>query len=123
VRDVNDLYKKQPALYFHDFDHQGFEWIDCNDAEQSVISYIRRKDEQCLIVILNFTPVPRHNYAIRVPEAGKYTEIFNSDSEYYHGSNMGNLGTIESQHSDWESGTHTLHLTLPPLAAIVLKRS
>jgi len=121
VRDVNHLYRNSPALYYHDFDHTGFEWLNCHDAEQSVIAYLRRKDDKYLVIVLNFTPVPRHDYTIQVPVAGQYTEIFNSDSEYYHGTNMGNLGTIQSQHREWDGDSHSLNLTLPPLAAIILE--
>ena len=123
VRDVNKLYCDNAALYFHDFDHKGFEWLSCHDAEQSVLAYLRRKDDEYLVVILNFTPVPRHDYTIQVPVAGQYTEIFNSDSEYYQGTNMGNSGSIQSQHNEWDGGSNSLKLTLPPLAAIVLKLS
>ncbi|MFV2057852.1 MAG: 1,4-alpha-glucan branching protein GlgB [Thiohalomonadales bacterium] len=122
VRDLNNLYRTHSALYYYDFDHTGFEWIDCNDAEQSVISYMRQRDNEFLLVIHNFTPKPRHTYTIRVPIPGQYKEILNSDSEYYHGSNMGNLGAIVSQENHWQPGTHSINLTLPPLSTIVLQR-
>jgi 1,4-alpha-glucan branching enzyme len=75
VKDLNQIYQAQPAQFKHDFDHHGFEWIDCHDAEQSVISYRRKDDNQDLIIVLNFTPVVRDNYRIGAPKAGPYEEI------------------------------------------------
>ncbi|MCF7970497.1 MAG: 1,4-alpha-glucan branching protein GlgB [Methylococcaceae bacterium] len=120
VKDLNKLYVKHPALFQHDFDNQGFEWIDCHDVEQSIISFTRKTEHETLIVILNFTPVPRENYRIGVPRAGTYHEIFNSDSEYYAGSNSGN-GYIVSEGTPWMNQEQSVNLTIPPLAGIVLK--
>ncbi|SCN47856.1 1,4-alpha-glucan (glycogen) branching enzyme, GH-13-type [methanotrophic endosymbiont of Bathymodiolus azoricus (Menez Gwen)] len=120
VKDLNKLYVKHPALFQHDFDNQGFEWIDCHDVEQSIISFTRKTEQETLIVILNFTPVPRENYRIGVPRPGTYHEIFNSDSEYYAGSNTGN-GYIVSEDTPWMNQEQSLNLTIPPLAGIVLK--
>lgn len=83
VKDLNHLYKTEAALYQHDFEHQGFEWIDCCDVQQSIISYRRKHGTEEVLVILNFTPVIRENYRIGVPKEGVYKEIFNSDSSYY----------------------------------------
>ncbi|MGZ8947632.1 MAG: alpha amylase C-terminal domain-containing protein, partial [Methylococcaceae bacterium] len=120
VKDLNHLYKTHPALFHHDFDHHGFEWIDCHDVEQSIISYRRKSEFEDLIVILNFTPITRENYRIGVPEAGAYTEIFNSDSKYYDGSNTGN-GAALSEPRAWMNQPHSISLTLPPLGAVILK--
>ncbi len=120
VKDLNKLYVKHPALFQHDFDNQGFEWIDCHDVEQSIISFTRKTEQETLIVILNFTPVPRENYRIGVPRPGTYHEIFNSDSEYYAGSNTGNGYTV-SEDTPWMNQEQSLNLTIPPLAGIVLK--
>ncbi len=120
VKDLNSLYKKHPALYQHDFDHHGFDWIDCHDSQQSIISYRRKTEHEDLIVVLNFTPVARDQYRIGVPEAGAYTEIFNSDSSYYDGSNVGN-GTALSEPTAWMNLPHSVCLTLPPLGAVILK--
>ena len=120
VKDLNKLYKNHSALYQFDFDHQGFEWIDCHDYQQSIISYRRKSANEDLIVILNFTPVPRENYRIGVPHAGVYNEIFNSDSEYYAGSNLGN-NHIQSEPQPWMSMNHSITVTLPPLAGVILK--
>lgn len=120
VKDLNKLYTKHPALYVHDFEHQGFEWIDCHDVQQSVICYRRKSKHEDLIVILNFTPVLREFYRVGVPAEGTYTEIFNSDSSYYGGSNVGNSVAL-SEPKPWMNQPHSVSLTLPPLAAVVLK--
>ncbi len=121
VGDLNQIYKTQTALHKYDFEPKGFEWIDCNDTDQSVLSYIRRSEHETLVVILNFTPVPRKNYRIGVPEAGTYAEVLNSDSEYYSGSNVSNGTHIQSENIAWMNRPVSLSLTLPPLAGIVLK--
>jgi len=120
VKDLNLLYKTSPALFSHDFDHNGFEWIDCHDIQQSVISYRRKNEFEELIVILNFTPVPRDCYRIGVADEGLYTEIFNSDSKYYDGSNVGN-GAVLSEPTPWMNQPHSICLNLPPLGGIILK--
>ncbi|MEJ2361200.1 MAG: 1,4-alpha-glucan branching protein GlgB [Gammaproteobacteria bacterium] len=121
VSDLNRLYREQPALYRHEFEYSGFEWIDCHDSRQSVISYLRKDGDRLLLVALNFTPVPRVGYRLGVPRSGNYREIFNSDSEYYHGTNMGNGGGLHSEAIPWMNREHSLCLTLPPLAGIVLE--
>lgn len=121
VADLNRLYKASPQLYQYDFQHEGFEWIDCHDADQSVISFLRKSDNSFLIVALNFTPMPRYDYRIGVPENACYQEIHNSDSEYYGGSNVGNLGKLKAENIEWMGRPYSLRLTLPPLAGIVLK--
>ncbi len=120
VKDLNKLYTSHPALFYHDFEHQGFDWIDCHDINQSVISYRRKTETEELIVILNFTPVARDLYRIGVPKAGTYIEIFNSDSSYYGGSNTGN-GHALSEPVPWMNLDHSITVTLPPLGGIVLK--
>ncbi|MSS75567.1 MAG: 1,4-alpha-glucan branching protein GlgB [Methyloglobulus sp.] len=120
VKDLNHLYRAHPALHYHDFDHNGFEWIDCHDAQQSIISYRRKSEHEDLCVVLNFTPVPRESYRIGVPKAGVYTEIFNSDSRYYNGSNVGN-GAVLSEPVPWMNQENSICLSLPPLGAIILK--
>ncbi len=121
VKDLNKVYTSHPALFHHDFEHEGFEWIDCHDVAHSIISYRRKTESEELIVILNFTPVPREHYRIGVPEPGEYTEIFNSDSQYYSGSNLGNA-TAYSEPVRWMNQYHSILVTLPPLAGIILKR-
>ncbi|WP_374563522.1 1,4-alpha-glucan branching protein GlgB [Nitrosomonas sp.] len=120
VRDLNRCYKTIPALHQLEFTADGFQWIDCQDVEQSVISYLRRaKDGSFAVVVLNFTPVPRTGYRIGVPASGAYQEIFNSDSAYYGGSNLGNLGKIASVPMPWMGFPDSIAITLPPLAGVV----
>ncbi len=122
LRDLNHLYRDQLALHKFSYEHQGFEWIDCHDSSQSSISYIRRCGDDFVVVIMNFTPVPRTGYRIGVPAAGNYEEIFNSDSGYYGGSNVGNGNhPLSTQPVPWMNQQQSLVLTLPPLAGVVLK--
>jgi 1,4-alpha-glucan branching enzyme len=125
VRDLNQLYRAQPALYQLDFDAAGFEWIDCNDHEASVISLIRRgKDPRDFIVaILNFTPVVREGYRVGVPEPGFYRELLNSDAVWYAGGNVGNEGGVYTEVVPAHGHAQSLRLTLPPLAGLMLKIS
>ena len=121
ARDLNRLYRNLGALHELDFDHQGFAWIDCHDADQSVISFMRRdRSGACVIVVLNFTPVPRRAYRIGVPAAGRYREIFNSDSRYYGGSDVGNSDGLEAVPGAWMNQPAHLELVLPPLAGLIL---
>jgi 1,4-alpha-glucan branching enzyme len=125
ARDANHFYQREPSLWQRDFDSEGFLWIDANDAENSVYSYIRFADDRAdfTIAILNFTPVVRHHYRIGVPVAGTYREALNSDSAYYGGSNVGNGGRdLHSEPQRWHQFDNSLTLTLPPLGALVLKR-
>lgn len=120
LRDLNHHYKNIPALHQLDFFTEGFSWTDCQDADQSIINYVRRaRDGTFILVILNFTPVPRTDYRIGVPTAGIYQEIFNSDSIYYGGSNIGNIGNITSRHEPWMYFSNSISITLPPLAGII----
>jgi 1,4-alpha-glucan branching enzyme len=125
VRDLNHLLMSQPALHQVDFDHTGFEWIDCSDFEGSVVSFIRRAHDPSdyVIVAVNFTPVPRHEYVIGVPEPGAYVELLNSDADLYGGSNLGNAGVIESAPAPAHGRPHRLSLVLPPLACLILKKA
>ena len=121
VRDLNHLYRNLPALYELDFTGEGFGWIDCHDTEQSTLSYIRQaRDGKFLIVALNFTPVPRTHYRLGVPSLGQYREIFNSDSGFYGGGNLGNGLEITAEASAWMGYPASLCLTLPPLAGVIL---
>jgi 1,4-alpha-glucan branching enzyme len=120
VRDLNRLYAELPALHHYDFERRGFEWIDCNDAVQSVISFVRRSDDAFVVIVLNFTPVPRHGYRIGVPRGGEYRELFNSDAAHYGGSNVGNLGQLRAEDAHYMGRPHSLPLTLPPLAGLII---
>jgi 1,4-alpha-glucan branching enzyme len=121
VGDLNGLYRRSNALYYYDFEPRGFSWIDCHDAAQSVISYIRHYEDEEVLIVLNFTPVVRQNYRIGVTQTGVYKEIFNSDSQYYGGSNVGN-GEVQTDTISWMGQPYSINLTLPPLAGIVLQR-
>jgi 1,4-alpha-glucan branching enzyme len=122
VKDLNGLYRTSPALHTHDFDWYGFEWIDCHDAHNSVLVYLRRAGDDFLVVALNFTPVPREGYRIGVPAPGTYREVLSSDLGDYAGSGMGNGGkTLMTEEINWMNRPHSLAVTLPPLAGIVLK--
>jgi 1,4-alpha-glucan branching enzyme len=121
VTDLNRLYHNSPELYTHEFEWQGFEWIDCHDAMQSVLSFLRRAGEDFLVVVVNLTPVPRPNYRIGVPAPGRYVEIFNSDSQFYAGSNLGNGGErLSADEIPWMGRRYSLSLLLPPLGGIIL---
>ncbi len=123
IRDLNALYAREPALHEVDFDPSGFQWIDCNDNENSVFSFFRRAkgDGSVIVVVVNFTPVPRSGYRIGVPRAGTYRELLNSDAEAYGGSNRGNAGAVESEAVPAHGLGQSLRLTLPPLATLFLK--
>ena len=106
-----------------DFESRGFEWIDCHDNEQSIISYIRRaQDGSFVIIVLNFTPVLRKGYRIGVPQAGQYREIFNSDAECYGGSNQGNGAGLNTENKAWMNQAQSIVMTIPPLGGIVLNK-
>ena len=125
VRDLNALLRAHPALHQLDFSPDGFEWIDGSDEQNSVIAFLRYGEQRSdpLLVVCNFTPVPRYDYRVGVPFAGAYDEIFNSDAALYGGSNVGNLGAVQSAPIVAHGRAHSLPLTLPPLAAIVLRPS
>ena len=121
MHDLNQLYRKMPALYDLDFQSEGFSWIDCNDAEKSVLSYQRRaRDGSCVVIVLNLTPVPRNHYRIGLPVKAQYREVLNSDSQYYAGSDMGNAGLINADEIPWMGLPYSAEIVLPPLAGLIL---
>lgn len=121
MADLNQLLRATPALHEVDFDSNGFEWVDCHNRDDSILSYIRhgKNPDDFVLVCLNFTPVVR-DYLVGVPRGGTYSEIFNSDSKYYAGSNVGNVA-IKAQQPGHHLRPYALKLQLPPLAGIVLK--
>jgi 1,4-alpha-glucan branching enzyme len=123
VGDLNKLLNSEAALHQVDFDWLGFEWIDANDSDNSVYSFIRRgkNPDDMLIVIINATPVVRYGYHTGVPRAGHYEEVLNTDATIYGGSNVGNLGGMNAGEHAWQGRRHSLALTIPPLAAVFLK--
>jgi 1,4-alpha-glucan branching enzyme len=122
--DLNAIYRNEPALHQVDFDWHGFEWLDCNDSDSSVLSFIRRaKDhDDYLVVVANYTPVLRESYRVGVPEWGFYREILNTDAERYCGSNAGNLGGVHAEAIPWGDHPYSVSLRLPPLGAVYFKR-
>jgi 1,4-alpha-glucan branching enzyme len=123
VRDLNTAYRGEPALHELDTSPEGFEWIDCNDAEQSILVYLRRgrSSQDVLVVACNFTPVPRANYRIGVPTAGRWAETLNSDAVLYGGSGQGNLGGVVAAPVRWHGRAQSINVTLPPLGMVVFK--
>jgi 1,4-alpha-glucan branching enzyme len=122
VRQLNDLYRSVPALHEQDCLPAGFRWIDPNDADDSVISFLRRpRAGPPVLVVCNFTPVPRPNYVVGVPQGGYWAELLNSDATHYGGSGMGNMGGVEAAPVPAQGRFHTVTLTLPPLATLFLK--
>ena len=122
VGDLNRLYRRYSALHQRDFSGDGFEWIDCEDRDQSVLSFIRWSEHDHIVCLFNFTPVPRHAYRIGVPEVGDYHEILNTDSDYYGGSNLGNEGVLNAHAQVWKGMPASVELTLPPLSALLLRK-
>ena len=123
VADLNRVYRAEPALSELDYDWTGFEWIDPNDWEHSVLAFVRRardpKDH--LVVVANFTPVVREGYRVGVPQLSTYREVLNSDSELYYGSNIGNGLGLPAQEFRWQSQPFSVEMTLPPLGVVILK--
>jgi 1,4-alpha-glucan branching enzyme len=123
LQDLNRLYRREAALHQVEFSNDGFEWVDLHDWEASTVSYLRkgRHANDVVLVVCNFTPVPRYNYRIGVPRGGIWTEVFNSDAGLYGGSNMGNAGGVEAAAVPAQGRHHSLCITMPPLAVLVFK--
>ena len=122
IADLNAFYRATPALHEIDFDRAGFEWIEGNDSETSVIAFIRRSREgKPVIVVCNFTPLPRHNYIVGAPHGGYWRERLNSDSTLYGGSGVGNFGGVEAAPVGAQGRPNSLALTLPPLGVLFLE--
>ncbi len=124
VKDLNHFYRSEPSVYELDFEADGFEWIDCGDWEENVVSYIRkcRSTDDITLVVCNFTPVPRFNYRVGVPRGGFWKEALNSDAREYGGSGHGNFGGVEASEISCHGRNHSLCLTLPPLSMIAFKK-
>ncbi len=120
LKDLLALYRQAPPLWEWDHDRRGFSWIDCQDWQQSVFSYIRSSKSSYLVCVLNMTPVVRYQYRVGVPEAKYYRELLNSDSELYGGSNVGNLGLLKAMPEPFHGFKQSLSLTIPPLSCLVL---
>ena len=125
LRDLNQLYRQTPALHQRDFTPDGFEWLEHDDAQRSVLAFIRRGHDarRFIVVVCNFTPSPQHGYRIGVPEPGVYRERLNTDSVHYGGSNVGApYGEITSEPIAWHGRPHSIGMTLPPLATVFFER-
>jgi len=121
IGDLNRAYREYPALHGRDFTADGFEWIDGNDYENSVVTFLRWTDKgPPVLVACNFTPVPREGYRVGVPRSGAWREILNSDAHQYGGSGVGNMGRVVSDEVEWHGRTSSLALTLPPLGVLML---
>jgi len=125
VSDLNFTYRNERALHELDCDGTGFEWVDGSDSEQSMLSFLRKSinENDLVLVVCNFTPVPRYNYRVGVPRAGRWTEILNSDSSAYGGTDFGNLGGKDAQQIPMHGRSNSLNLTVPPLGAVFLKHT
>ena len=121
MTDLGRLYLQEPALWEKDHQPDGFRWIDCQDREQSVLSYVRSSKESWVVAAVNLTPVPRFGYRIGIPYAPYYREEINSDSEWYGGSNLGNLGEISTEPVPFHSYGQSLLITLPPLSCLIFR--
>jgi 1,4-alpha-glucan branching enzyme len=123
VEEVNAMYRREPALHELDFDPAGFEWVDCNDAERSVLTFLRkgRSTGDIILVVCNFTPVPRHNYRVGVPRGGGWREMLNSDGREYGGSGQGNIGGAEAAPISAQGRLHALTIAVPPLSTVFFK--
>jgi 1,4-alpha-glucan branching enzyme len=123
VRDLNRVYQNEPALWQADYDHAGFSWIDCGDADNSVLSFLRQTSDgsRQVVVIMNLTPVLRPNYRIGLPRAGFWREAFNSDSGFYGGSNRGNFGGVAAENYQIHRQPFSAAFTLPPLSVILFR--
>jgi len=123
VEELNALYRREPALHELDFDPAGFEWVDCHDAEQSVLTFLRkgRSTGEIFLIVCNFTPVPRHNYRIGVPRGGFWKEMLNSDAPEYGGSGQGNIGGVTAAPISTHGRLHALTVVVPPLATVFFK--
>jgi 1,4-alpha-glucan branching enzyme len=122
VADLNRLYRSEPAMHELDADGAGFQWVQIDDEAQSTLAYLRlARSGEAVLVAINFTPVPRHDHVLGVPAGGVWSELLNSDSSYYGGSGMGNLGGVTATPEPWGGFSHRVALTLPPLGCVVLK--
>jgi 1,4-alpha-glucan branching enzyme len=119
VRDLNRVYRGVPALHRRDHEANGFAWLNWQDDPNSVLSYLRRDGDDHAVVVLNFTPVPRHGYRVGVPIGGRYREVLNSDSKYYGGSDVGNP-VVDTEQVPCMGHPHSIVLSLPPLGGLVL---
>jgi 1,4-alpha-glucan branching enzyme len=122
LADLNRTYRDIPPLWERDFDPDGFHWIDANDADNNVLSFYRvsANDRRHLVCVCNLSPIVRDGFRVGIPKEASYTEVLNTDSERYGGTNVGNMGTVHSEREAWHGLPHSALLTLPPLAVVWL---
>jgi 1,4-alpha-glucan branching enzyme len=122
VRDLNRIYKEHPAFWEVDFEPSGFQWLEANDASANVLAFARwsRDGQDVVVCVLNLSPVPRDRYRLGMPRAGRWVEALNTDSTYYGGSDVGNLGGVEAEEQPWHDQAYSAEVTLPPLGAVWL---
>jgi 1,4-alpha-glucan branching enzyme len=123
VRDLNHLYRDEPALYRHDTESRGFEWILSDEADTSIYAWVRRGDEgdAPIVVVCNFTPVLREEMRIGLPQAGTWREVLNTDAEGYGGSGAGNMGRVRANETPVQGQAASATITVPPLATVMLR--
>jgi 1,4-alpha-glucan branching enzyme len=122
VRDLNHAYTSRPALWDNDFEPEGFYWIEANDAQNNVVAFARtdRAKKDVVVCVMNLSPIPRHDYRIGLPRSGKWTELVNTDSTHYGGSDLGTYGGVEAEAVPWHGQPNSATVTLPPLGALWL---
>ena len=121
TRDLNRIYQSQSALHQYEFEQTGFEWLSCDDHESSVLAFMRKSDDETLICVFNFTPLPRLDYPIGLPQPGSYEEVINTDASLYGGSNVGNQGQVCSLDTELMGQPHSAEINIPPLGVVVLR--
>jgi len=120
IADLNRAYREHPALHALDFSQAGFQWVDMNDSDDSVVTFLRLDGSgNPVLVACNFTPVVRHGYRVGAPRGGAWREILNSDAQFYGGSGVGNMGRVHAEDTPCHGRSHALPITLPPLALMV----
>jgi 1,4-alpha-glucan branching enzyme len=119
VRDLNRVYRQYPALWAEDFDSSGFQWIEANDSGRNLLAYIRRQPGGGqVVVVINFAGVPHEGFRLALPGAGDWLEILNTDSDYYGGSGVGNLGRVRAEAIAWGGMQYSASVRIPPLGAV-----
>jgi 1,4-alpha-glucan branching enzyme len=122
VRDLNHIYRDQPALWERDDDHEGFGWLEANDADANVVAFVRwgSGDAKPIVCVCNLSPMPREGYRLGLPRSGRWTELLNTDADVYGGSNMGNFGAVEAEPQPWHDQPFSATVNVPPLSVIWL---
>jgi 1,4-alpha-glucan branching enzyme len=122
VRDLNGHYRSEPALWERDFEPAGFRWLEPNDASSNVVAFLRLAAGQArpIVCVCNFSPVPRPGYRLGLPRAGRWIELLNTDSDFYCGSGVGNLGGVVAEPREWHEQPFSAEVTLPPLGVVWL---